>query len=240
MRDLTQAAASAQLTWALAIMPTVQDTMAIHAAAQKDVHELAKQFKQYGDEGARSHYSEVTLLENTVVPGNYNYQYWGNGLNVLLRRTATMISYYDVLWQRIEDRYPKWWGLEIGADEVWNMLPLSFLIDYMLTIGKSLEYMDRDDSVEIHRYEYCESTKVLVTFGKHYVHNARTSALIIDDKYIEKRQYGSRNLLVTGTEGMYYKRRVMEPYKGPALPKLKLPSKSQAVNMLALARCLLF
>lgn len=240
VRDVTSFAANAQLTWALAIMPTIQDTMAIHAEAQKDVYDLAKQFKEFGEEGARSHYSEAETLLCTVIPGSKNDQYFGTGKNVEIRRTATMVSYYQVLWQRIEDRYPKWWGLEIGADEVWNMLPLSFVLDYIFTIGKSLEYMDRDDSVEVHRYEYCESTKVLATLGRHYIHNARTNALVIDGQYIVPRQTGTRRLLVTGTMGSYYKRVVKEPYRGPALPKFKAPSAGQAVNLLALARCLLF
>lgn len=235
----TKAAATGVLTYNLAIMPTLQDAMAIHAAAQLDVYEKARQFSKFGEEGARSHYSEETVLFNSITTGTHNNSLWGSGKYVWQKRSAMMVSYYRTLWQNLEDRYPYWWGLEIGADEIWNMLPLSFVLDYFLTVGKSLEYMDIDKSVDIHHVDYLESVKTLATSGIHYLHNARTSHLMINDNYYKPRSKDTF-LLVTGTMGKYYKRQIKVPYKGPALPKIKAPSVTQAVNLAALVRCLTF
>lgn len=149
-----------------------------------------------------------------------------------------MISYYELLWRNFEEMYPKWWGLEIGADEVWNMLPLSFVLDYILTIGKSLEYMEVDNRIKVQRVEYCESVKVTAELGRFIIQTPRTPHLILNGRYIDPVK-GTNYHLVTGTCGSAYKRTVMEPYKGPALPQLRMPSVKQAGNMLSLARCLI-
>lgn len=238
--DLTKLAANAQLTYALAIMPTIRDVMSIHAAAQLNVYELAKEFKGWGDEGSRSHYSERDVIHTSVVPTDSYNNYWnGNGKHIERVLTATMVSYYRVLWERLEERYPRWWGLEIGVDEIWNMLPLSFVLDYIWTVGKSLDYMDRDDTVDILSTEYCESCKVVASSGFHIIQDARVNALIIDGVFMPPRSK-RQTLLVSGTAGTYYQRVVKDPYKGPALPIFKAPSSSQTANLLALARCLLF
>lgn len=238
--DLAQLAASAQLTFSLAIMPTIRDVAGIHANAVKSVHDLGKQFIAYGEDGARSHYSENAIHQMSITPGIKNYYWRGDGTCVRTKVTATMVSYYRVLWKRFEDVYPYWWGLEMGVDEIWNMLPLSFLLDYILTIGKSLEYMDVDKSVNILSTEYCESVKVLADYGHFVLQDTRVPLLGIDGVLQPPPTSKVKPLLVTGTRGSYYQRRVMEPYKGPALPKLRLPSTNQAANMLALAKCLLF
>lgn len=239
MRDMTKLSASAVLTWNLAIKPTIQDCMAWHAAAQTDVWKYLQSKKTMGEEGERSHYSENEVLTSNLVSGTYNRYVFGEGKHVSLTRTATMVSKYRMLWKNFESIYPVWWGLELGADEIWNMLPLSFVLDYIWTIGKSLEYMDREDNILILGEDYCESVKVEAGSGIFIRQSYRTPIVVIDGEYHNRRSR-EKPLLVSGTYGKYYRRRVMDPYKGPALPKLKLPSPKQAVNMLALARCILF
>lgn len=238
--DLAQIAATAQLTYSLAIMPTIRDVAGIHANAVKSVRSLGEQFKALGDEGARSHYSENFVHQQSITPGSKNNYWRGDGTYVRTRVTATMVSYYRVLWKRFEDVYPYWWGLELGVDEIWNILPLSFLLDYILTIGKSLEYMDVDKNVNVLSTEYCESVKVLADYGQFILYDTRVPLLGIDGVLQPPPTSKVKPLLVTGTRGSYYRRQVMEPYKGPALPQLKLPSTNQAANMLALAKCILF
>lgn len=238
MGDVTKLSASAVLSYNLAFKPTIQDCLAWHAAVQSDVWKLLSKKKQMGEEGERSHYSEHTTLVSDLSVGTNNSYVYATGRNVKLTRTATMVSKYKLLWQKFEDMYPTWWGLELGADEIWNMLPLSFVLDYIWTIGKSLEYMDREDKILVLGEDYCESVKVLAGSGYFLVQSYRTPHLVIDGAYIQKRSKDTYHL-VSGTQGKYYERKVQDPYKGPALPKLKLPSPKQAVNMLALARCIL-
>lgn len=235
----TKATAVATLTANLAVLPTIRDVIAIHGEMQKDVYAQLRSFKQMGDEGARSHYSEHEDISSNITVGSYNNYVNATGKRIHLERTATMVSKYQILWKRFEDMYPKWWGLELGADEVWNMLPLSFVLDYGMTIGKSLQYMDVDKRINVLGHEYCESVKVTAELGYYIAQSYRTPHLIINGAY-QVPSSKVKYLLVSGTRGVSYKRLVMEPYKGPALPQLRRPSTVQAANMLALARCLLF
>lgn len=225
----------AQLAW-LAIKPTIADAIGIHAAMQKDIFALAKQFNEFGEAGARSHYSEYQELTRRLTRETgkrYGYAY-GSYTNVT--RTATAVFHQQLLWQKLEDAYPHWWGLEMGFDEIWNMLPLSFVLDYVLTVGKSLEIMDRDDRVKVHVMEYCESIKIEASMGSYVIRDAYIPALMVDGDELPYTESG-RPLLVTGTAGTVYQRTVKEPYRGPALPRLKLPSFNQGLNLAALAHC---
>lgn len=233
---LTKAAAGSILTWNLAIKPTIADALTIHAAMQKDIYALAREFNELGEEGARSHYSERETVNRKLtrrLRGDYGM---ADGFTIDYRRTATGIYFQRLLWERLEDAYPRWWGFETGADEVWNMLPLSFVLDYIFTVGKSLEFMDRDDRVEAHVMQYCESIKIEASMGTYVIHDHHVPALAING-VVKPLTSNGKPLLVSGTTGTVYRRRVMDPYCGPALPQFKLPSATQGLNMLALARC---
>lgn len=130
-----------------------------------------------------------------------------------------------------------YYGFGAGPEEVWNMLPLTWILDYIWTIGKSLSYMKRADYYDLDKIEYQESTKVIATSGYHLIRSSLVPGLVVDGKAFTSASAGPKCLLVTGTEGTYYQRHQTEPYKGPALPRLKLPSGTQGLNMLALARC---
>lgn len=235
---LSKVAASAVLTWNLAVKPTIQDAMTIHATAQQDIYKLAKEFNELGEEGARSHYSERENVGRTMTRRTNYDTFIADGSTVDYKRTATAIFYQRLLWEKLENAYPRWWGLEIGADEVWNMLPLSFVLDYIFTVGKSLEFMDRDDRVEAHVVQYCESIKIVASMGTYVIHDSLVPALAIDG-VVQPINGNGKPLLVSGTQASVYRRKVMDPYNGPALPRIKVPSASQGINMLALARCFL-
>ena len=230
--------ARAILTWNLAVMPTIRDFATLHAQMQKDVYDSARRFVQYGEDGARSHYSEINIHHQSITPGSKGDYIHGDGKYVFTRRTATLISKYKVLWEKFEDRYPYWWGFELGIDEIWNMLPFSWLIDYIATVGKSLEMMDKDQSVHILSTDYCESVKTYAQSGHFLFAGPRMRALMIDDKFISLPSRVTP-LLVTGASASVYTRVVKDPYRGPALPRLRLPGLKQTANAIALARCLL-
>lgn len=237
VRDGTGTAANAWLTYALAVMPTIKDYLAITAQLCTDVHEKQKTFRDYGVDGTTSHFSEVEVIDRTQ-RGTNNHYVRATGTHISVKRTATARWKYDYLMRDSNEALRKYWGLTGTAEQLWNMLPMSFVMDYFLQVGKSLSYMDWDENVTNLKAEYCESLKVTATSGHSIVQSPRVQALIIDGKYIKPIK-SERLHLVTGYCSTFYERKVMDPVKGVAFPKIKGPSSKQAGTLLALARGLL-
>ena len=234
------AVASGVLTANLAVSPTINDVISIHAAAQRSVYQLAHEFKTYGQIGSKTHFKEVDVVVNDVTANStvFNNVFW-SGRRITVENNVTAVWYYKTLWQKLEDLYPQWWGLKPGVGEVWNMLPMSFVLDYIFTLGKSLEYMDRDDNVDVQGVQWCRSSKSIATLGTYLRTSPHIRAVIVNDKQLE---YTTQNnyLFVSGTRGKCYKRWIGMPTFGPALPRFKKPTGSQLENLAALARVLLF
>lgn len=239
VRSTTGMAASAQLTLSLAIKPTIADVLAIIANAQRTAMDAQKMFHDYGNDGSVSHFSETALRSDQLTRCTGNNYVYAEGSTVKVVRTATMRSFYEYKMRSHNQALQKYWGLTGTVDALWNMLPLSFVLDYVFTVGKVLEYMRRDDNVLHLRTEYCESVKLRATDGLHIVQDSRVPALLIDGEWYPSTSKETSHL-ISGTEYTRYQRSVVPPYKGPALPKFKVPSGSQGMNLLALARVILF
>lgn len=234
-RDITGTAANAQLTYSLAIMPTIMDFMAITAQLLTDCQERQQAFKDYGEIGTTSHFTEGDFI-NSTTSGPYNGYTHGTGLTLTTVRTATMRSKYSYIMRDRNEALRKYWGLTGTAEQLHNMLPLSFIGDYFVGLNKVLSYMNWDENVTDLKTEYCESLRCTAASGVHLLISPRTPCVILDGKFVKIPKQGLRSLLVSGYEGTFYERKVMEPYKGPALPRIKVPSSNQAANLLALAR----
>lgn len=239
-RDLSGSAAAAVLTMNLAIKPTISDFMSISAQLLQSASDAQSIFGLYGGLGSTSHFSEVDV-EHKLTLGSGNYYYLATGTHHKVKRTATMRSFYDYQMRPYNEALRLYWGLTGTTEALWNMLPLSFVLDYIFTVGKALEAMKRDDNVTNLRTEYCESIKIELTDGTHIALTPRMHSSIINGRFFKRPNFGSETYhLVSGTQCTRYTRKPMEPYKGPALPKFKKPSANQAVNILALARVFLF
>lgn len=234
--DSTGAIAAGILAYNLAIKPTISDILAITEQLATEVKDAEEQFALSGDDGSLSHYSERTLISSPTVSTD-PVNYWtANGKHCEVLQTATMRSFYEYKARSMADVLCRYWGMYGTIDAVWNMLPLSFVLDYALTIGKALNFMDRDNNVFNLTTEYCESVKISNNYGMHIVQSSSTPGLVIDGQW-KLPTSGPKYHLVSGTRCKRYQRTVMDPYKGPALPRIKMPSTSQSINMLALVRC---
>lgn len=236
--DISGSAATAVLAYNLAYKPTIADVLGIVAQWQTDAMDAQKAFKASGDDGSLSHFSENHRISDTMVPGTGNYTVFQSGSFADVKRTATMRSFYEYKMRDLNSTLVKYWGLAGTAEALWNMLPLSFVLDYVFTVGKALKYMERDNNVMNLTTEYCESVLIKSGDGLAISQDPRVASLIIDGNVLPPRSNTAYHL-VSGTEVKRYTRKVMPAYKGPALPKFKVPSTSQALNMLALARAIL-
>lgn len=233
--DATGVAASMVLAYNLAIKPTIADAMAIMAQCATAAMDAQRAFALSGDEGSLSHYSEQFTPIASGIRGSRSYDCYFTGMFTHVKRTATMRSYYAYTMRPLNEALAHYWGLTGTVEALWNMLPMSFVLDYIFTIGKALRMMATDRNVRNLTYEYCESTAVTSGDGISIYHDPRVRSLIIDGKFYKPRQK-VQHLLVSGTECTRFARRVMDPVKGPAFPVFRKPSPSQLANVAALVR----
>jgi hypothetical protein len=225
------------LTLQFAIKPTIKDFMAIAAQTITSAKGAQKKFIEDGIDGKTMHYREPHSRTNACTVGIYNSYWKSTGEQSTLDRNATARMMYSYTSQGTLDAILHYWGLSGTAEAFWNMLPWSFVVDYVLSIGKSLAMARTDPNVCLTEYQYCESAKYISTAGYHAALDPRLSNLVLDGKVIPCTGSGKR-LLISGYEDTAYVRIPKDPFKGPALPRLKLPSNTQMANLGALVRCL--
>lgn len=237
--DPTLPAAEALLVNNFAVQPLIRDVADIMLQATLIVAEVQRQFYDDGLSFQKTHHSETIVHEeNLVDPGYGLYPYYRRSGRVWKTRFTGHLYYkYSYDMRSAYEAFMKYWGLSGSFEAVWNAMPFSFLVDYFVQIGKSLHYMERDPNVTLTEWFYGESYKTTITSGWYILDTPFLSSLVIDGNTIDL----SRSPLnfVSGWKGTLYDRKLTEPVKTMAFPKLKLPSGSQYLNMLALARCFL-
>lgn len=237
--DPSKAVAGAWLTYQLAIRPTMMDFTNIMDALKTTVLEAQAKFKTAGEDEQTSHYSVVldSIDERTVcTPTNAD---WAScGTIAKCKWTATLKYKYDYRLRDATAGLAKYWGLYMTPETAWNVIPFSFIADYVLTIGRSLRAMERDPNVDILAMDYGESKKTSYSHGYSVSETFRNLCMVIDEQYyIDPKKV--KNQHISGVEGTIYEREKREPGKGVVLPRTKLPNTRQTLNLLALARCFL-
>lgn len=238
----TGSAAEAQLLFSFAIRPLIKDAMEIALASIRLADNAQQQFFESGLIPQKSHYSENLEYIDESVIGLYNAKWLKNGLVKRSDFTATLRYKYAYTMRNSREAFMKYWGFSSSLEAVWNSLPFSFLADYVFTVAKSIRAMEHDSNVDIHTLEYCESIKTVYKYGVLTSGDPIHHVLVLDGKFLSAYDDScklTKDILLAGVEGSIYERTVREPYKGPALPRLKLPSKGQMLNVAALSRCFL-
>jgi hypothetical protein len=229
----TRTAAEGVLIKHFAIDPTVRDLMGLHAQLQQLVSDVQHRFRDKGLEGNTRHYSEtISESDNRAA-----YQAYGSILAGTHKKdvfTATMGFSYDYKLRGTFDALKRYYGMQVTAGVVWNAIPFSFLVDYFCKVGDAIENMTVDPNVVLNLHQYCESRLITATSGLTWGGSGTypTFAVIING------EEGRVDQPITAYTGSLYERRVVPPSKGMALPRVKLPSVKQAVNIAALVRCM--
>lgn len=242
----TKLLASAHLTNSFVVNPTVNDLVEIIGQAQRMVMDVQEEFRKKGLQPDVRHFSKTLDQSQSIVQqsglGSYEHFWLGSGTKNSTTFTATMLGDYGYRCRTGLDAFTKYWGLGLTAEAVWNAQPFSFLADYIFSIGHSLNVMRHDKNVSYHVRQYCESLLSRMDSGSFVRAGNRDHYLrsfIIDNTPHHVGNDRSKYLFVAGTSSSRYHRRVRAPYWGPFLPRIKVPSSKQGMNMLALVRCLL-
>lgn len=229
----SRAAAEAILIKHFAIDPTIRDLTTLHAQLNNLVSDVQHRFRDKGLTENSRHYSETISEFDETVIGAKGYYWRASGTRVTDVFTATMSHSYTYKMRNHVDALKRYYGAELNAEVAWNAMPFTFLIDYFVKIGDAISAMRKDPNVMLTIHRYCESRLVTKRVGFSMVADPKLSACIINCRE------GRHGQLFTGYEGTLYERRVVPPRKGVALPRVKLPSVKQAINIAALVRCFL-
>jgi len=228
--------AALYLTKQFAVDPTVSDLLNIHKQLGQIVQREQAKFKQKGLAPQSAHYTESIFDDEAYAsPIGSGNDYWFQWVRrVRAKFTANMEYMYSYKLRPALAAFRRWWGLDLSAEVVWNALPFSFVADYFAAIADSLHAMSDDPNVELSLTQYCESVLYEREAAWQSVSDARLVWLGINLQFMPGT---TKPRVFSGYRYSYYERRVVTPDRGPALPRLKMPSDVQASNLVALVRC---
>lgn len=238
IKDPTAIAAEIGLAYNFAVVPTLKDISGILSQMQAIVSAKQLEFQQRGLEVCTSHYSEYTIHEDTrAVPTSGDYFWFKSGKLVKTKSTATLQYKYDYLVRSPAEAFRKYWGLTGNLEAFWNMIPFSFLLDYVLRIGQAIHFAERDVNVSMHLHKYGESYKTTIAYGSWFnCPHSRFDRAIVNGSLIDTSQPYDTQIM--GQSASAYLRYPATPFRGLIVPRLKSPSDLQIFNIAALARCM--
>lgn len=231
----TLAAAELQLINSFMIQPTIRDIASMLSQATIAASEAQAKFKNLGLQDQKSHYTEKTIYEESGTNGTLNWYWVRIGTFRSHTYTATCSYTYDYTMRSHFDAFVKYWGLGGSFETLWNATPFSFLLDYVIQVGKSIHAMERDANVDWHVKTWLDTVKYTHSYGQYITADPRCKVFVVDGKYMSPTQ--AHGKLLSGVEGSIYDRRVSQPVAGLFVPKLRGPSLQQWLNVVALARC---
>jgi len=229
-------AAESILAYNFGIAPLINDLGAIIKQCRDIVRDAQQQFFEAGQDVQKSHYSETAFLEEVLVPSGGNYgTVRTTGTRTKTVFTATLEYRYNYSMRSQHDAFLKYWGLTGSFEALLNMVPFSFLLDYVVKISRALHAMETDPNVGLVPDQYCESLLTTHQVGQFVTGLSGCKYLVIDGQLVN----GTSPQFTNGAETSRYTRWKTEPFRGLYVPKLSLPTGKQGLNILALLRTFL-
>jgi hypothetical protein len=220
------------LTNEFAVKPTYRDVITIMAQAQKTAVDAQKAFDEEGKSEQVRHASEMLFKDYSNVYAPPYEPMFEFRCEHQAKFTATMSYLYSYRKRPAIAAMRKYWGLDLSAEVIWNALPLSFVLDYIIDIAGALHAMENDPNVDLRTTQYCESILYQRNAGWFTRRDPLICWLGVNGQFTT-----GANLPLTGYSFSQYHRRTGNPNRGLVLPKVSLPSAGQARNLMALVRC---
>lgn len=226
----TETVANGILLTNFAIRPLLSDISTLIASMQTTVLNAQNAFIDMGISPHTTHYSE-TLQSDYQGEAPQTYWHWTNGFQQSVKFTASMERTYSMKPQNAFNSFVQYYGLGLTFETIFNLIPFSFLTDYVFTISKSIRAMEnKSKNVDVLPLTYYESTCYDSTWGM-YAYHLHGYALING-----MRINTSTPRFVSGYRTSYYKRYPARPNYGPALPNIAKYRDRKLLNTIALLR----
>lgn len=154
----TRTLAELTLAWSFGIEPMVRDLTEL-AKLYNSVDKRVNKFINDGKKVQSYHYmKELDNVGRTDISDaacNYHYRY-----------SESKSIYYATLKCSYDYKKPPHWesfrrvmGLNITPEVIWNAIPFSFLIDWVVKINDFLHQFDEDPNLVVHVKDYCDTVK---------------------------------------------------------------------------------
>lgn len=226
--DLT---VGAFLSYNLAYAPLIKDIRNL-IKSTRDFHNNAReQFEEAGEQYNTSYHSATAVTRDESSPLS-NHFWISSGRLDWAKYTAFMSYKYFYPMRDALDALIPYFGMDITIDDVWNMIPLSFVIDYVWKLGKALQLMDRSTSAAI----------LDPVFGESVVHYSQSGLFLAQDKVLGGAHTVVNGKIVKGgyplLSGYEAKNYLRLPVKGLArrvIPHFSNPNNKQKLIGMALA-----
>lgn len=235
--DPTLSVSGATLAYNLMLAPLLRDFANIHDAFQQSVKEAQEAFQKLGLSDQSSHYREVEVFEDTrTQPSSGDYFWLRNGVYYRTEFNATLQYKYDYKMRNSFDAFCKYWGLSGSYEAMWNMMPFSFLVDYVVKIGKAIRAAERDMNVHVNPVWYGESIKTIHARGSFFANHDRFPFLVYNGNVLTSAD-NFNDKQICGSTGLAYWRYPSTPFKGVVFPKFARGlTNTQLANVLSLSR----
>jgi len=250
--DPTRPAAEHHLIWNFGILPSISEIMSIVEQLKDIVDEAQQKFAENGCDFQTSHYTErynesAVLPSTKYNPAQYNTCFV-NGEEQYNAYTGTISYKYAYSLRSKFEAFKQYWGLNLSFSTIYNGAPFSFLLDYFITIGRSIRFMEQDMNVKLLDPLYGESFKEVHRKGTFALDTAELDPFYTPNQFtiIGTDTYDEivGNPLVLGINGERYRREpigMVTKTFGTIVPEWTHgTSRKQKANMAALARTVLF
>lgn len=223
--------AELQLANAYAFQPLVRDVSVLSLT----LGEAGRALKRFNDQGKQwntFHYSEQIPVEDLFVDGGTYCQFQKKrGLYC-----ASVRNKWEETSQDAVGNFMQFYGLTLSPQQIWEMIPFSFLVDQVYTVGKTLERLSRTPVSKVQRGMFVESLKLetinLLCMKQQY--NLRYFSGGCDPQGIDP---GKHHPIAFSKKSSYDRYISLPPALGGVpVPQLKLPTIANLVNDVALLR----
>jgi hypothetical protein len=219
------------LAWSYGIRPMLSDIAGL-ASLLFDFHRTLTNFAAKGKVPMPYHYRKLVADGETFVADvAAGYVYDGE----TSKYNATCLLTYDYNVPDL-NKLQRIMGMRITPSLVWDAIPWSFVVDYILGIGKFLEALDHDPNVHVNVLDYCDTIKT-TSYRREY-RNFNSSSPIAYAGQTCNASIGIVPSTVYSFDDIRYNRVVGAPNTGINLltPHWELPQLRELVLMFLLAR----
>lgn len=174
LRNITRTAADGYLSWMFGYKPMYDDLMALMAITRSYREQVRKLLADEGKEKTLHFQQDLSDLyvnkdesRTTVIGNGCNGKYRDRRLVTYVNpmfRASIRYSYELPDWAK-EDAYLRGWldalGVNVNPRVVWAAIPYSFVLDWVLGIGRWLDqFKERNLEPKTHIHRYCISYEV--------------------------------------------------------------------------------
>jgi hypothetical protein len=142
------------LSTSFGLFPIISDIKGI-AADLIDLRKTIAEFVERGKKAHSYHYKEVISDEKEYVQDTIAGEIFKQ-TKVTYFATLKCRYQYDA---RFDESLMRVGGLRVSPSLVWDAIPWTFVVDWVINIGRWLDQFDRDPHVKVEILDYCDTLK---------------------------------------------------------------------------------